>query len=84
MTERKKMNRGFANMDPARQREIASMGGKAAHQKGVGHQWDSKSAREAGVKGGAASRGGRGKLPATDVQPDTDGYPGTTPIEEDE
>jgi general stress protein YciG len=51
-------NRGFASMDPDRQREIASMGGKAAHEKGTAHEFDSREAQEAGRKGGQASRGG--------------------------
>ena len=44
--------RGFASMDPERQREIASKGGKAAHRKGTAHQWTADEAREAGKKGG--------------------------------
>ncbi|HYE23193.1 MAG TPA: KGG domain-containing protein [Candidatus Paceibacterota bacterium] len=52
--------RGFASMDEAKQREIASKGGKAAHEKGTAHEFDSNSAREAGRKGGQASRGGNG------------------------
>lgn len=51
-------------MSPEKQREIASKGGRAAHQKGTAHEWSSDEAREAGRKGGMASRGGRGKLPA--------------------
>jgi len=43
-------NRGFASMDPQRQREIAAMGGRAAHEKGTGHLWTSEEAREAGLK----------------------------------
>lgn len=39
-------------MDPARQREIASKGGRAAHEKGTAHEWSSDEAREAGRKGG--------------------------------
>ena len=50
-----KEDRGFASMDPAKQREIASKGGKAAHQKGSAHEWTSDEAREAGRKGGMAS-----------------------------
>lgn len=46
--------RGFASMDEVKQREIASMGGKAAHQKGTAHQFSSEQAREAGRKGGEA------------------------------
>jgi general stress protein YciG len=41
-------NRGFASMDPERQREIASQGGKAAHQKGTAHEFTSEEARRAG------------------------------------
>lgn len=47
-----KSKRGFASMDPARQRAIASKGGKAAHAKGTAHEWTSDEAREAGRKGG--------------------------------
>ena len=47
-----KSNRGFASMDPARQREIASKGGRAAHEKGTAHEWTADEAREAGRKGG--------------------------------
>lgn len=41
-------NRGFASMDPERQREIASQGGKAAHAKGTAHEFTSEEARRAG------------------------------------
>lgn len=47
-------NRGFASMDPQRQREIASQGGRAAHEKGTAHEFSSEEAREAGRKGGQA------------------------------
>ena len=50
-----KEDRGFASMDRVKQREIASKGGKAAHQKGTAHEWTSEEAREAGRKGGMAS-----------------------------
>lgn len=49
--------RGFASMDPAKQREIASKGGKAAHQKGTAHEFTPEEAREAGRKGGQAAHG---------------------------
>jgi general stress protein YciG len=49
-----KSKRGFASMDQAKQREIASKGGKAAHQKGTAHEFTSEEAREAGRKGGEA------------------------------
>jgi uncharacterized protein len=61
MGERKE-RRGFASMSPEKQREIASKGGRAAHQKGTAHEWTSEEARSAGRKGGQISRGGRGRL----------------------
>jgi uncharacterized protein len=45
-------NRGFASMDDEKQREIASKGGQAAHEKGTAHEFTSEEAREAGRKGG--------------------------------
>jgi hypothetical protein len=65
-------------MTPEKQREIASKGGRAAHQKGTAHEWTSEEARSAGRKGGQISRGGRGRLvdeqaPATGPSPDTSG-----------
>ena len=50
-----KQDRGFASMDPEKQRRIASKGGKAAHAKGRAHEWTVEEAREAGRKGGSAS-----------------------------
>jgi uncharacterized protein len=47
-------NRGFASMDEDKQREIASEGGKAAHEKGTAHEFTSEEAREAGKKDGEA------------------------------
>ncbi len=44
--------RGFAVMDDDKQREIASKGGRAAHEQGTAHEFDSEEAREAGRKGG--------------------------------
>jgi len=57
-----KEDRGFASMDRAKQREIASKGGKAAHQKGTAHEWTSEEAREAGRKGGMASHRRRSEM----------------------
>ena len=54
-----KEDRGFASMDPVKQREIASKGGRAAHEKGTAHQWSSDEARNAGRKGGLASHRAR-------------------------
>jgi uncharacterized protein len=47
-------NRGFASMDEDKQREIASKGGKAAHERGTAHEFDSEEARDACRKGGEA------------------------------
>jgi len=44
--------RGFASMDPDKQRQIASKGGKAAHAKGTAHEFTPEEAREAGRRGG--------------------------------
>ena len=53
-TEDKSAKRGFAAMDEEKQREIASKGGKAAHEKGTANEFDSQTAAEAGRKGGEA------------------------------
>jgi uncharacterized protein len=49
-----KRTRGFASMDPNRQRAIASRGGKAAHAQGRAHEFTVEEARSAGRKGGNA------------------------------
>jgi general stress protein YciG len=46
----RKSLRGFAAMDAQRQREIASLGGRAAHQSGHAHEFTSDEARAAGRK----------------------------------
>ena len=56
-------NRGFASMDPQKQREIASEGGKAAHASGNAHEFTSEEARRAGSMshkndGNSQSQGG--------------------------
>ena len=67
-------DRGFASMERNKQREIASKGGKAAHQKGTAHEWTSEEAREAGRKGGMAShRRKQEQQDQTVVAPDTNG-----------
>ena len=45
-------HRGFAAMDEAKQRQIASKGGKAAHEKGTAHEFTRDEAQRAGKKGG--------------------------------
>jgi general stress protein YciG len=47
--------RGFASMDENKRREIASQGGKAAHEKGTAHEFNSQEAKEAGSLGGKAA-----------------------------
>lgn len=63
-----KQHRGFASMDPNKQKAIASKGGKAAHKKGTAHQWTADEARAAGRKGGAAS-GRQAAKSSTDIPP---------------
>ena len=57
-----KERRGFAVMSAEKQREIASKGGRAAHEKKTAHEWTADEARSAGRRGGQMSRGGRGRL----------------------
>lgn len=44
--------RGFAALDPEKQREIARLGGRAAHAQGKAHEFTSEEAKAAGRKGG--------------------------------
>ena len=50
----KSKGRGFASMDPDKQRSIASKGGRAAHAKGTAHEFTHEEAKRAGRKGGRA------------------------------
>ena len=57
-TGERKERRGFASMSPEKQREIASKGGRAAHEKGTAHEWtptrrEMPAARVARSAGGA-------------------------------
>ncbi len=52
--KRPKQRRGFAAMDPAKQREIAAKGGRASQLAGTGYQWTGATAKVAGRKGGMA------------------------------
>lgn len=54
MATKTKSKRGFASMSSDKQRQIASKGGKAAHEKGTAHEFTSEEARAAGRKGGQA------------------------------
>jgi general stress protein YciG len=62
-----KQRKGFAVMDPDKQREIARKGGIMAHRRGAAHEFTRDEARVAGRKGGLTSRGGRGKLKPTSL-----------------
>ena len=82
-----KEDRGFASMDRGKQRDIASKGGKAAHQKGTAHEWTSEEAREAGRKGGMASHRRKQEQQeqpldggAIASEADTDSQPGPEPM----
>lgn len=44
--------RGFAAMAPEKQKQIASLGGKAAHARGTANEFQSQTAKAAGRKGG--------------------------------
>jgi general stress protein YciG len=79
-TERKE-RRGFASMSPEKQREIASKGGRAAHEKGTAHEWTADEARSAGRKGGQVSRGGRGRLVVPPDAPEASGPQAAAPPE---
>ena len=46
--------RSFASLSPERRREIARLGGRAAHQRGTGHKFTSDEGRASGCKGRAA------------------------------
>jgi general stress protein YciG len=70
-----KKGRGFASMDEDKQREIASKGGKAAHEKGTAHEFDSAEGQAAGRKGGQARQQNAAEntdTPGTDLIDDLD------------
>ena len=89
--------RGFAAMEENQRRQIASRGGRAAHQTGNAHQWNEHEAAVAGRKGGQkvsqnrehmAAIGRKGGLAAhqrTEQQPDAQGtQPEETPRQDQE
>lgn len=47
-----KAKRGFAAMDPAKQRELAQAGARKLHESGNAHKFTPDEARVAGAKGG--------------------------------
>lgn len=60
-TSSKKKLRGFQLLSPKRMAEISSIGGKAAHAQGTGHEWNPAEAAEAGRKGGFATAANKRK-----------------------
>lgn len=54
--------RGFASMNPDKQKEIARKGGRAAHEKGSAHEFSAEEAREAGRKGGERVSADRARM----------------------
>jgi general stress protein YciG len=69
-TEKPRSRRGFAGMDRAQVRALASRGGKAAHEQGTAHEFTSEEARAAGRKGGLASHKPRDSKPAPSGESD--------------
>jgi general stress protein YciG len=67
--ERQRSGRGFASMDPEKQRAISSKGGRAAHRSGNAHEFDSQQAREAGRLGGRARAANARRRMQADNQP---------------
>lgn len=64
-------NRGFASMDPAKQRAIASKGGSSVPAQKRPFAQNHQLAAEAGRKGGENSHGGRKQQePATQAEAD--------------
>ncbi len=61
--------RGFASMDPARQREIASKGGSSVPPEKRPFSQNHRLAAEAGRKGGEQSHGGRRRPAPSDPVP---------------
>lgn len=64
MTETVKKPRGLAALTPEQRKAISSLGGKAAHAQGTGHEWTSEEARVAGKKGGMAAQVSRAQRAA--------------------
>ena len=60
---RKASNRGFASMNPERQREIARKGGESVPNEKRSFSQDRELAAQAGRKGGEASQGARRRPP---------------------
>jgi uncharacterized protein len=57
-----KSRKGFASMDPEKQRRIARLGGQASHRLGKAHTFTPEEARKAGEKGHVSARRRRAKV----------------------
>ncbi len=79
-----KSQRGFASMDPEKQRQIASKGGKAAHEKGTAHEFTSEEARVAGRKGGEKVSRDREHMAAIGRKGGQSSHGGGTPRDREE
>lgn len=77
-----KPKRGFANLTPERHKELASMGGKASHASGKGHQFTPEEGVNAGRKGGLASARLRKEKVALATQPTQPSPTNTEPTKE--
>jgi len=75
--------RGFASMDEEKRREIASQGGKAAHEKGTAHEFDSDEARDAGRKGGQARAQNQSAMNQSDTTPNQNKTTSDVDLEDD-
>lgn len=64
--------RGFAAMDRAKVRELASKGGKRSHELGVAHEFSSEEAKRFGSIGGKAFHRSRGKAKTVATSTATD------------
>lgn len=71
--------RGFASMDAAKQRAIASRGGRAAHEQGTAHEFSSEEARAAGRKGGEVVSANRAHMAAIGRKGGEASHRGSTP-----
>jgi general stress protein YciG len=76
-----KQIRGFALMNPDRQRRVAGKGGRSAHAMGRAHEWTVEEAQNAGRKGGFAKHRRQKLQPVeTTGSRQTDDDPSVSPI----
>lgn len=56
MSDKPKQQKGFAIIGAEQRKEIASMGGRKAHELGKAHKWTPEEARAAALKGAETRR----------------------------